>query len=84
MGNKNHNIHQPSFSIETPDMVSGFFVSPNKKFVLIGYGSENIRIYDLDTQTMIMDFEGCCFSKITNSVVNISFSPDNTLVAYRW
>ena len=33
---------------------------------------------------MIKDFEGCCFSKLNNSVVNVSFSPDSTLTAYRW
>jgi len=50
MGNKNNKeLHQPSFSIEMPETVNGYYVSPNRKFVLIGYGSQNIRIYDLET-----------------------------------
>lgn len=33
---------------------------------------------------MLKDFEGCCFSKMTNNVINVAFSPDSSLVAFRW
>ena len=50
MGNKNIvAVHPPSFSIETPDTVTGIFVSPNKQYVAIGYGNKNIQIYDLES-----------------------------------
>lgn len=32
---------------------------------------------------MLKDFEGCCFSKMTDNVINVGFSPDSSLVAYR-
>jgi WD40 repeat protein len=88
MGNQASAIlHSPSFAIETPDLVTGFFVSPNKKYLLIGYDQQNIRVYDLDSETKeagLIDIEGSCYSKVTWSVTNVSFSHDSTLVAYRY
>ena len=33
---------------------------------------------------MKKDIEGCCFSKMTNNVINVDFSPDSSQMAYRW
>jgi WD40 repeat protein len=85
MGNKNiGEMHPPSFAIETPDTVTGIFLSPNKQFVVIGVNNKNIRIYDIENQEMKIDVEGCCYSKMTNNVINVAFNPDGSQMAYRW
>lgn len=85
MGNKfSGEMLPPSFSIETPDTVTGMFLSPNKKVLAIGYDTKNIRIYDLQAQAIIKDIEGCCFSQMTDNVINVAFMPDSSKMAYRW
>jgi tricorn protease-like protein len=85
LGNKfTGELHQPSFSIETPDTVTGMFLTPNQKYVIIGYENKNIRIYDIESQEMKKDIEGCCYSMMTNNVINVAFTPDSSLMAYRW
>ena len=85
MGNKNvGEMYPPSFSIETPDTVTGIFLSPNKQFVVIGVNNKNIRIYDVESQEMKKDIEGCCYSKMTNNVIDVAFNPDGSQMVYRW
>ena len=85
MGNKNNKeLYPPSFTVEAPDTVTGVFVSPDKRLLVIGVNNKILRLYDLESQEFKKDLEGCCFSKMTNNVINVSFSPDSTLMAFRW
>ena len=69
---------KPSFSIDTPDTVTGIFVSPNEQYIAIGYGNKKIRIYDLENQETKKDIEGCCYSVLDENVINVAFSPDSS------
>ena len=33
---------------------------------------------------MKKDIEGCCYSKLTNNVIDVAFHPDGSQMAYRW
>lgn len=73
-----------SFSFETDHDISFMKVSPNQKLLLVGYGSSNIRLYNLETNTFLSDFEGCTYSKGSGNTATADFSPDSKLIAYRW
>jgi WD40 repeat protein len=85
MGNKNNkDCTPPCFTIENPDKVTGMYLSPNKNILAIGYGNNNIQLYDMESQVILKDFEGCCSSKLDNTIINTAFSPDGSLMAFRW
>jgi WD40 repeat protein len=64
--------------------ISFMKASPNDKFLAVGYGSEKIRIFDVESNTFVMEIEGCCFSRRDQVTINVDFSPDSKVVAYRW
>lgn len=49
MGNKTtKDLLPPSFSIENPETVTYVSLSPNKKYLAIGYDNKNIKLFDLN------------------------------------
>jgi len=73
-----------NFSFETDHDISFIKESPNKKMLLVGWGSNNIRLFDLASHTYIADFEGCTYSKSTSNTCLAAWSPDSKHIAYRW
>ena len=53
------------FSIETTENIKYLKVSPNKKLLLVGYGSKNIKLFNLETKSFVADVEGCTFGRIS-------------------
>ena len=85
MGNKeSKDCILPNYSIELPDSAEYYTMSPNNKYLVAGYGCNNIILYDFENKQVLKDFEGCCWSKMSNRSINVSFSPDSQLIAYRW
>jgi WD40 repeat protein len=58
--------------------------SPNEKLIAVGYGTDKIRIFDVETNVFVMEMEGCCYARMSNVTINVDFSPDSKVLAYRW
>lgn len=87
MGNSSNPIKEAvaaDYSYETEYDVSYIKVSPNKKFLAVGWGSNNIRIWDLQSNSVLGNLEGCTYSKASGNTATMSFSPCSKFLAYRW
>ena len=87
MGNSNNPSKEfvpCDFSFETDADLSYLKVSPDKKILAVGYGSNNIRLFNLETNSMVGDIEGCTYSKKCGNTATLDFSPDSRFLAYRW
>lgn len=49
----------------------------------IANGKSKIKLIDIETNACLNEFEGCAFSLLQGHI-NMAFSPDSTLLAYRW
>jgi hypothetical protein len=72
------------YSFETANDICYMKVSPDKTMIAIGYGRENIRLFNLETMSMIGDFEGCAYSRIAHNTATFDWSPCSRYLAYRW
>jgi WD40 repeat protein len=72
------------FSFETDSDVSYLKVSPNNQILAVGYGNSNIRLFNMQSMSMLGDIEGCCYSRCCNNTCTVDFSPDSQFLAYRW
>jgi WD40 repeat protein len=64
--------------------ISGIKASPNNKLLAVGFGKENIRIFDVEQMTCVGDVEGCCYSSKDQTCISMDFSPDSKHLVYRW
>ena len=82
--NKEEDWVHPDFSFECSEDVSFIKLTPNREIVAVGYGSHNIRLFNLANKQMLTNIEGCCYSKACGVVCSLDFSPDSRFMAYRW
>jgi WD40 repeat protein len=71
-------------SFSTDDDIAYLKPSPNDKYLAVGFGKEKIRVFDVESNTFVMDMEGCCASRRDQVTINVDWSPDSTTLAYRW
>lgn len=57
-------------------------VSPNGKYIAIGYGWKRIKIISYDRRYDIADFDGSCFNPFDRVKIDLAFSPDSKFLAY--
>jgi WD40 repeat protein len=50
------------YAFSTEKDISGLKASPDNTMLAVGYGKENIRLYDVEQMNCIEDLQGCCFS----------------------
>ena len=74
----------PDFAHSCEEDISYMKASPDNKFLAVGYGCKKIRIFNIDNNTFVADFEGCCMTKMDSTRVSLDFSPDSKHLAYRW
>ena len=66
-----------SWSIEVAEKPNCFIPSPDRRFIAIGLGSEQIMIYDWVNQKPAQVFEGCSWSIMSARIIKPAWSPDS-------
>lgn len=71
---KSENFIEENFSFKTLEPVKEIQISPNRKYIAIGYGWKRIKIIDYDRRYDIADFDGNCYNPFDRLKIDMVFS----------